>query len=194
MKLFSCVLLVAAGVVVAIQPSGLTLTPSSEVDYFIPEDTVAAQKALLASLDGLGNGDEVYIAAYSFTWQPIVAALQKDEATGAKVHLLLDRSESMTPAEHTALTELAAVLPSSDLTLTTAGVHSKEPSAIFHWKAFVVLHKDGSVVCWEGSVNFTASGWNEGNSARLFTSKDWAIRFIQYFHEHQAWAVEHSPK
>ncbi len=166
----------------------------TEVNYFLPEDRSAAQGALLGAVSGLGKGDEIYVMAYSFTWQPLVAALVQDEGTGAKVHLLLDRSESAVPAEKKALAELAAVLPAGELTLTTAGAPSPEPREIFHWKAFVVLHKDGSVTCWEGSVNFTAAGWLEGNSVRLFADKEWAAAFVKYFSEHKAWAMLHPAK
>jgi len=162
----------------------------TSAEFFLPDDTAAAQKAFLATVNGLGKGDEVYLCAYSFTWLPLVDALVKGQAAGAKVHLLLDRSESLTPTEKRALGELGTI----EVTLTTAGATSKSTGAIFHSKAFVIQHADGSVACWEGSMNFTASGWNEGNTARLFADKIWAARFVSYFAEHKAWALAHPPK
>jgi hypothetical protein len=167
---------------------------AADTNYFLPDDSAAAQMAFLGAAGGLAKGDEIFMMAYSFTWLPLMDALAKDEAAGAKVHLLLDRSESSTPAEKKAIALLTPVLPITDLTLTTAGSPSKKPSEIFHWKAFVVLHKDGTATCWEGSVNFTASGWLEGNSARLFVDKDWAVMFVKYFAEHKAWALAHPAK
>jgi hypothetical protein len=47
----------------------------------------------------------------------------------------------------------------------------------------------GEPWCWEGSVNFSDSGWFQGNSARLFRSKAWADAFIAQHELHREWAL-----
>lgn len=162
----------------------------TETDFFLPKDGAAAQAAILNSCANLGVGDEVYLAAYSYTWPPLLAALEKDAKAGAKIHVLLDRSQSETPSEKKILPAFIAALPGGDVTLTTAGPESTRPSAIWHWKSFIVLKKGTEPLCWEGSLNFTTDGFNEGNSARIFHSKEWAAEFIAEFKTVQTWAAK----
>ncbi len=57
--------------------------------------------------------------------------------------------------------------------------------------AFVVVHQDGTGVCWDGSTNFTAAGWLGGNSAPLFVDQAGAAKFVAYFKQHRDWALAH---
>lgn len=164
----------------------------SETDFFLPEDGSAAEKDFLDLLNKLS---EVWISAFGFTLQPMFDELKKADASGAKIHLLLDHSQAVGQAEAPKVKDLAANLKHGDLTITTAGIHSGAPDQIWHWKGMVVQPTDGKAKhCWEGSTNFSLSGWLQGNSARIFRSDAWATVFIHQFNEHKAWARKNEPQ
>ena len=143
----------------------ITLT---ETDYFLPEDGDAARQQFLGLLSRLS---EVWISAFGFTLQPMFDDLKQADASGAKIHLLLDHSQSVGQAEAARVKDLAASLKHGDLTITTAGIHSGAPDQIWHWKGMVVTPTDAREKhCWEGSTNFTLGAWLQGNSARVFRS------------------------
>lgn len=159
----------------------------TETDYFMPEDGAVAQKQFLQLL---ANPGEVWMSAYSFTLQPMFDELLKADARGVKIHLLLDHSQEAGRAEASKVKNLADNLKHGDVTITTAGINSKAPSQIWHWKGFVVQQaKSKHYACWEGSTNFSQSGWLQGNSARTFTSDVWAEKFIEQFKAHKKWAL-----
>ena len=98
-------------------------------------------------------------------------------------------------AEASKVKNLAANLKHGDVTITTAGINSKAPSEIWHWKGFVVKQSGfDQYDCWEGSTNFSQSGWLQGNSARTFSSAVWAQKFIQQFEAHKKWALATEPQ
>ena len=163
-----------------------------ETDFFLPEDGSAAEKHFLDLLNELS---EVWISAFGFTLQPMFDELKKADAAGAKIHLLLDHSQAVGQAEAPKVKDLAANLKHGDLTITTAGIHSGAPDQIWQWKGMVVQPTDGKAKhCWEGSTNFSLSGWLQGNSARIFRSDAWATVFIHQFNEHKAWARKNEPQ
>jgi len=164
----------------------------TETDYFMPEDGAVAQKRFL---ELLANPGEVWMSAYSFTLQPMFDELLKADVRGVKIHLLLDHSQEAGRAEASRVKNLAANLKHGDVTITTAGINSQAPSQIWHWKGFVV-RQTGShqYACWEGSTNFSQSGWLQGNSARTFASDVWAQKFIQQFEAHKQWALTNEPQ
>ena len=169
----------------------ITLTVT-ETDYFLPEDGQAAEQRFL---DLLGHLSEVWISAFGFTLQPMFDELKKADAAGATIHILLDHSQEVGKAEAPKVLDLVKSLRHGDVTITTAGIHSGAPSQIWHWKGMVVRPTDGKdPFCWEGSVNFSTSGWLQGNSARVFRSGPWAKVFVQQFEEHRAWAIAHEPQ
>ena len=164
----------------------------SETDFFLPEDGAAAETQFLDLLNKL---TEVWISAFGFTLQPMFDALKKADAAGGKIHVLLDHSQSVGQAEAAKVKDLAAHLKHGEVTITTAGIHSGAPDQIWHWKGLVVEPTDGNPRhCWEGSTNFTLSGWLQGNSARVFRSDPWASVFVQQFEEHRAWARQNEPQ
>ena len=121
--------------------------------------------------------------------------LKKADKAGAKIHVLLDHSQETGKAEAPKVKDLVSNLKHGDVTITTAGVNSKAPSQIWHWKGMVVAARDGKDnYCWEGSTNFSASGWLQGNSARVFRSSVWAQAFIKQFEAHRAWARANEPQ
>lgn len=169
----------------------ITITVT-EKDFFLPEDGDAAKKEFLNLLSKLS---EVWISAFSFTLQPMFDELKKADASGAKIHLLLDHSQSIGQAEASKVKDLAASLKHGDVTITTAGINSGAPDQIWHWKGLVVTPTDAKEKhCWEGSTNFSLSGWLQGNSARLFRSDAWAKVFIAQFEAHRAWARANEPQ
>jgi HKD family nuclease len=164
----------------------------TETDYFMPEDGPTARQKFLALL---ANPGEVWMSAYGFTLQPMFDELLKADARGVKIHLLLDHSQEAGRAEAPKVKNLAANLKHGDVTITTAGINSQAPSQIWHWKGFVVKQAaTGLYDCWEGSTNFSQSAWLQGNSARAFSSVEWAQKFIQQFLAHQQWARTNEPQ
>lgn len=164
----------------------------TENDYFLPEDGPAAEQRFLELLDNL---TEVWISAFGFTLQPMFDELKKADVAGAKIHVLLDHSQEAGKAEAPKVADLVANLINGDVTITTAGINSKAPNQIWHWKGMVVdAPGNAEDFCWEGSTNFSQSGWLQGNSARVFQSNDWARIFIQQFEAHREWARNNEPQ
>jgi hypothetical protein len=164
----------------------------TETDYFLPEDGTAAKAKFLELLNKL---TEVWISAFGFTLQPMFDDLEKANAAGAKIHVLLDHSQEVGRAEAPKVKDLVAHLKHGDVTITTAGIHSGAPSQIWHWKGMVVKDPNGKTMhCWEGSTNFSENGWLQGNSARVFSSVDWAKAFVNQFEAHRAWARQNLPQ
>lgn len=177
----------------------------TEKDFFLPEDGDLAKGVFLNLLQ---NYDEVWICAFGFTLQPMFDEIKAADARGAKCHLLLDHSQSAGHAEAPKVKDLAQSLKNGDLTITTAGINSGKPSDIWHTKGVVAVYDDGNTdtnrflggavapakFCWEGSVNFSISGWDQGNTARIFTSEEWADIFVKQAQTHIAWARQNEPQ
>lgn len=166
---------------------------SSMTAYLFPDDEAVGEQAFL---DLLKNPGETWIMAYSFTLVPLFNEIKAADAAGVKIHLLLDRSQSVGQSEAGPLKDLANSLKNGDLTVTTAGIYSTNPSDIWHTKSMVVtpVTAGQQMACWEGSVNFSKSGWDQGNTAFLFESDAWAAKVIQLFNEHKAWALANEPQ
>ena len=178
----------------------------TERDYFLPDDGVAAQKEFLALFTA--GYDEIWINAYGFTLQPMFDAIKAADARGVKCHILLDHTQECGHAEAPLVKDLVASLKNGDVTVTTAGINSGKPSNIWHWKGLVAKFNDGNAslerfgsmdiapayFCWEGSTNFSASAWTQGNSARIFANDLWASTFITQQAAHIAWARTNEPQ
>lgn len=164
-----------------------------EDDYFLPEGGLAAKDRFLSILND-PRLTQAYISAYGFTLEPMFDAIIAADSRGVSFDILLDHSQSTGTAEAPEVAKLVATLKNSHITITTAGIGSGAPSAIYHWKAMILLQKEGDPVCWEGSTNFSAGAWNQGNSARVFTSSIWAQAFIAKFFVHKAWARQNEPQ
>ena len=164
----------------------------TETDYFRPEDRAAAQQKFL---ELLANPGEVWMSAYGFTLQPMFDELVTADTRGVKIRLLLDHSQKCGHTEASRVKTLVAQLKHGDVTITTAGINSRAPSQIWHWKGFVVKRTASNHYdCWEGSTNFSRSAWLQGNSARTFSSAEWAQKFIQQFLAHLQWARANEPQ
>jgi hypothetical protein len=167
----------------------ITLTDFSEDNYFLPEDGMAARQAFL---DILSVPGPCYVHAFGFNMPEAFAILADLEARGYPQHLLLDYTQSRGTSAVGLVTKYASVVSQGSLTLTTAGAGSRLTSQIWHSKAVTKIPEDGSEpICWEGSVNMSASGWYQGNTARVFRSKAWSDAMIAQYTVHRAWAREH---
>jgi len=170
----------------------------SEDDYFLPEDGTIAEAKFLELLN---NPGETWIGAFGFTLQPMFDNIKAADARGVKIHILLDHSQSGGHAEASKVKDLVASLKNGDVTITTAGLNSKKPSQIWHFKGMVVsmLPALGGMTepvsaCWEGSTNFSESAWFQGNSARVFANQQWAEAFVAQQEAHTAWARANEPQ
>ena len=156
--------------------------------YLLPEDGQAAQQRFL----GLINSDnETYISAYAFDFAPMVDAIEKADAAGVCFHILIDHLQALGPHEHPEIVALAAKLQNSDLTITSAAFGPRT-SEINHTKA-VVDCAPGGCVCLEGSVNFSASGWNQANTMEVYVSDEAGQEFITRLKAHRDWARANHP-
>lgn len=174
------------------QLSDLTVT---EDDYFLPEGGPAAKARFLQILAD-PSLTKAYISAYSLTLAPCFDEIIAADARGVEFDILLDHSQSTGTAEAPLIANLVKTLKNSHITITTAGIGSGKPSSIYHWKAMVLESENPAEppMCWEGSTNFSAGGWDQGNSARVFKSSQWADMFVEKFLAHKAWARQNEPQ
>ena len=154
--------------------------------YFLPEDGDAAKVDFLAMLN---NPEETYICAYGFTLVQLDDEILAADKAGVPVHILLDHLQATGHSEAPLVKHLHDSLTVGDLTITTAGPGGHSTSQIYHWKGMVV-----GTDCWNGSVNFSDSGWNQGNGAYLYNSPDWSAKFIELFKAHRDWARTNEPQ
>ena len=166
---------------------------SAMTAFLFPDDEDIGRQKFLNLLK---NPGETWILAYSFTLQPLFKEILMADAAGIKIHLLLDRSQSAGHSEAPQLKKLAKSFKHGDITVTTAGIHSTKSSDIWHTKSMVVnpVQKGHQKSCWEGSVNFSQSGWDQGNTAFLFESDAWGDKMVELFNEHKTWALKNEPQ
>jgi hypothetical protein len=168
----------------------ITITNFLESDYFLPEDGMAAKAEFLRLLNLPG---ELWLSGYGCNMPDLFKILTERDAEGTPQHLLLDYVQSTSNTARPLLKTLNHAQHHTDITLTTAGLNSSRTSQIWHWKAFVKLAEDGEPWCWEGSVNFSDSGWLQGNSCRVFRSSAWSDKFREQHAAHKAWADANKP-
>lgn len=164
-----------------------------EDDYFLPEGGPAAKQRFLDILAD-PTLTKAYISAYSLTLAPCFDEIIAADARGVEFDILLDHSQSTGTAEAPLIANLVKTLKNSHITITTAGIGSGKPSSIYHWKAMVLDDGAPTRICWEGSTNFSAGGWDQGNSARVFRSNEWAATFVEKFLAHKVWARQNEPQ
>lgn len=162
------------------------LESNKETIYFLPEDGEIARSKFLELLSLPTKG---WINSYGFNMEDAFHAIYNNEANNIPTDLLLDYTQSRGPKAVQLVKELVIKIKVGDVTLTTAGINSKQKSAIFHWKAMVKEAIDGGDPwCLEGSVNFSNTGWLQGNTMRVFRSSVYAQKFIEYHGIHKNWA------
>ncbi len=152
--------------------------------YLLPGDGPAAEAEFLHHL---ADPSEMYITAYAFTLQPLIDQLIANHEAGDLLHLYLDNSQASGSTEKPLIQRL--VDAGIEVTLGTSPEGSQY---ICHTKGIVCL--DAPPWCWEGSVNFSESGWHQVNTAMVFSSEAWAQNFIDQFKALRqfAWDYERS--
>jgi len=148
-------------------------TITTTVDcYLLPEDGTAAKDVFL---EHLKDPYEMWIVAYSFTLVPMIDEIIANAAGGAPIHIYLDLSQSSGAAEKPQVARLVAAGVEVTIGTSPAGT-----SYITHTKGMTC--SDTPVPwCWEGSVNFSASGWLQVNTAMFFHSQAWHDAFVAQF-------------
>lgn len=153
--------------------------------YLLPDDGDAAKAEFLANLK---NPYETWITAYAFTLEDMIDEILSAHAAGVKIHIYLDHSQSVGTAEQPQVKKLAGA--GVDVTIGTSNAGK---AFIAHTKGVVVdaPAPDGPW-CWQGSVNFSETGWEQVNTATTFISQEWRDRFVAQFNELRdyAWANE----
>ncbi|KZM73606.1 phospholipase D-like domain-containing protein [Nocardia terpenica] len=151
--------------------------------YLMPGDHDAAQRRFLELIGGPG---ETWLIAYSFTLPGAVDQLLAAHRRGVALHLYLDHSQSTGKTERELLQRL--VDAGVEITIGTSTSGSRY---ICHTKGLVTDDSPGPQ-CWEGSVNFSTTGWLQVNTAVQFVSQQWRDHFVAQFNTlvHYAWTEE----
>jgi phosphatidylserine/phosphatidylglycerophosphate/cardiolipin synthase-like enzyme len=153
--------------------------------YLLPEDGEAAEAQFLKNLKDPG---ETWIIAYSFTLVPMIDELLDAHSQGVPLHLYLDHSQSSGRAAKPVIEKL--VDAGIEVTIGTSPEGSRY---ICHTKGMVSDEdpQGGELFCWEGSVNFSASGWHQVNTAMTFSSPKWRDEFVAQFEALREFAWTH---
>jgi hypothetical protein len=105
----------------------------------------------------------------------MIDEILKNNSSGAPYHIYLDLSQSTGSAEKPQIARLVEAGIE-----VTVGTSPAGTSYITHTKG--VTCADLPVPwCWEGSVNFSASGWLQVNTAMFFHSQEWHAAFVAQF-------------
>lgn len=139
--------------------------------YLLPADGKIAEQEFLTNLKTPG---ETWIIAFGFTLAPMIDELIAAHKSGVPLHIYLDHSQSSGVAEKPQVQRL--VDAGVEVTIGTSPEGSKY---ICHTKGVVV--EGAPPWCWEGSVNFSESGWHQVNTAMIFYSKEWRDQFVTQF-------------
>jgi hypothetical protein len=139
--------------------------------YLLPGDGEVAETEFLNNLNAR---KATWVIAYSFTLVPMIDELLSASASGVPLHLYLDHSQAVGHYEAAQIHRL--VEAGVEVTVGTSPVGSQ-----------YICHTKGLAIdvtppwCWEGSVNFSKSGWNQVNTAMVFHSQEWRDQFVQQF-------------
>ncbi|RDI65620.1 phospholipase D-like domain-containing protein [Nocardia pseudobrasiliensis] len=140
--------------------------------YLMPVDHDEARQRFLDLIAGPG---ETWIIAYGFTLPGAIDELLAAHGKGVRLHLYLDHTQSAGATERPLVQRL--VDAGIEVTIGTSTSGSKY---ICHTKGFVTDAASGPQ-CWEGSVNFSTSGWLQVNTAMQFSSRPWRDHFVAQF-------------
>jgi hypothetical protein len=157
---------------------------TTSVECFLLPDDGAAAKALF--LQHLEDPYEMWIIAYSFTLAPMIDEIIANNSADGPIHIYLDDSQSTGKAEAPLVQKL--VDGGVEVTIGTSPVGTQY---ICHTKGIVC--DDRPVPwCWEGSVNFSLSGWSQVNTALFFHSQPYRDAFVNQFNHlrYFAWTQE----
>ena len=157
--------------------------------YFLPEDGKDLREALFNILSD-PDVTEIWIKAFGFNMDSLLSKLLELDSNGTKIHILADYMQARGPGSWKKLVDFHSKLKNRDLTLTTAGAGSDQPSIIFHTKALTAIRKNKNALNFCGSCNFSDTGFSQANNVRVFESQTWSDNFVEHFKVHQAWALD----
>lgn len=140
--------------------------------YLLPEDGAAAKQRFL---DHLQDPHDMWIIAYSFTLMPMIDEIVKNSSPPGMIHIYLDLSQSRGTAEKPQVQRLIDAGVEVTIGTSPAGL-----SFITHTKG-IVCNDTPVPWCWEGSVNFSESGWMQVNTAMVFNDTTWRDNFVAQF-------------
>ncbi len=148
-----------------------TITTSIDC-YLLPQDGDAAKALFLKHLE---DPYEMWIIAYSFTLAPMFDEIINNDQGDAPIHIYLDLSQSRGAYEKPQVQRLVDAGVE-----VTVGTSPSGTSYITHTKG-IVCNDPPVPWCWEGSVNFSASGWLQVNTALFFHNATWRDEFVKQF-------------
>ena len=146
--------------------------------YMLPGDGPVAEQDFLTNLN---SGKEAWFIAYAFTLVPMIDELLNAQARGVPMHIYLDHSQAAGHFEAAQIKRL--VDAGTEITIGTSPVGSQ-----------YICHTKGVVIdvnppwCWEGSVNFSKTAWDQVNTAMVFNSQVWRDNFVNQFNALRAFA------
>lgn len=151
--------------------------------YLMPDDHAEAEQRFLELVAAPG---ETWLIAYGFTLTDAADNLITAHRRGVPLHLYLDRTQSAGPTAKPIVQRLVDAGVEVTIGTSTSG-----RKYICHTKGLVVDTPSGPQ-CWEGSVNFSATGWLQVNTAMNFGAQVWRDHFVAQFNtlRHYAWTEE----
>lgn len=141
-------------------------------------------EAALAFIGRAQAPDRLHVAAYEFTYPPILRALREAAARGVKVSVVYEDGEGdeggLTQATVGNRAAIAAHLPADTPNLTLTPRRNRE--GIPHNKFIVWVHHDIAREVWTGSTNFTSSGFlGQSNVGHVVRDERVAAAFLAYW-------------
>jgi hypothetical protein len=139
--------------------------------YLLPGDGALAEQTFLTHLK---DPHEMWIIAYSFTLVPMIDEILANNSVGQPYHIYVDLSQSKGTVEKVQIQRLVDAGVEVTIGTSPAGT-----AYITHTKG--VVCDDAPPFCWEGSVNFSLSGWMQVNTALTFHSQPYRDEFVKQF-------------
>lgn len=137
-------------------------------------------EACLAFIDGAKQGEGLRVAAYEFTYKPILDALKNALGRGVDVKIVYHDTTTAKGSDKNAneTAMRAAGLPVNDQKVT----FRRSKTQIPHNKFIVLLSGGNPVKVWTGSTNFTDSGFlGQSNVGHLVEDGAVAKRYLDFW-------------
>lgn len=157
----------------------------------LPEDGDLANKDILSLFDD-PKLIKVYIKAYALNWDKLLEKIKHIDSKGVVVNILADYVQARGRGSWDELVTLNKNLKNGQILLTTSGCGSKSTGQIWHSKAMTFIFSDKDPINLDGSCNFSNSGFLQGNTIRIFTSKIYSDSFIEHFNIHKEWVLQNA--
>jgi phosphatidylserine/phosphatidylglycerophosphate/cardiolipin synthase-like enzyme len=143
-------------------------------------------EACLQFIDETPKGHALRVAAYEFTYPPVLAALKAASARGVDVQIVYEAGKETVKGERVntaATTANIKAIKATKFTAKTKFFKRTKRKAIPHNKFIVRLDKnDKATSVWSGSTNFTPSGFlGQTNVGHRVDDEDVAAQFLSYW-------------